>query len=115
MKTTYKIAVIGLGYVGLPLAIAFGKEFQTIGYDIKKSRIEDLKKGLDEAGEHNKDEILNSNYLSFSNRKSDLSRSNVYVIAVPTPVDEFNTPDSLNCVQPLDCGNIFEGWRLSNS
>lgn len=88
-----KIAVIGLGYVGLPLAVEFGKVTNTIGFDVNETRINDLKKGIDFTLEITKDQILSSNNLFFSSNIEDLSDANFFIVTVPTPVDEYNKPD----------------------
>jgi len=87
------IAVIGLGYVGLPLAIEFGKKYKTIGFDLNNKRISALKKGIDSTLEVDKDAFLSAKYLSFTNKYSNIGKCNYYIIAVPTPVDQFNNPD----------------------
>ena len=89
MKT---ITVIGLGYVGLPLAIEFCKEFNVIGYDISNNRISELCKGIDRNGEFSRDEILNTK-LSFTFNDNDLGASDFYIITVPTPLKKNNKPD----------------------
>ena len=90
MEKEYKIAIIGLGYVGLPLALAFSDYYKVTGYDINEKRISDLNKGIDS----NLDVavIVNSN-LIFSNDENDLKESNIYIITVPTPVNEKKSPD----------------------
>lgn len=88
-----KIAVIGLGYVGLPLAVEFGKNFSTVGYDININRINELKDGFDTTKELNKKDILASNHLQFTSKIDDLADSTVYIITVPTPIDEFKKPN----------------------
>jgi len=87
------IAVIGQGYVGLPLAIEFGKKYPTIGFDINSSRIEDLKKGIDHTNEASKEQLKSADQLNFSSDLNDITNSNVYVVTVPTPIDEYKTPD----------------------
>ena len=87
-----KISVIGLGYVGLPLAIEFSKHYETIGYDIDQSRIDDLKKGNDLNDEVQNDDLKETQTL-FTSNEEDLRDSNVYIITVPTPVDFENKPD----------------------
>jgi len=87
------IAVIGQGYVGLPLSIEFGKHFNTIGFDIDRKRIEDLRNGVDVTKEATKDQIINSKKLSFSNALEDIRECNTYIVTVPTPIDAFNKPD----------------------
>ena len=88
-----KIAVIGQGYVGLPLAIEFGKKYPTIGFDINQSRINELKQGIDQTNEATSEQILSSNQLTFSSDISDIKIANIYIFTVPTPIDEFKTPD----------------------
>jgi len=93
MKNNYKIGIIGLGYVGLPLAVEFGKKFPTIGYDISSSRVEELINGIDISGETSKLKIKSSLQLSFSSDIIDLSLCNIFIIAVPTPINKKNIPD----------------------
>lgn len=88
-----KIAVIGQGYVGLPLAIEFGKKYPTIGFDINNARIDELNKGVDHTNEANKEQIRSAQMLSFSANIDDINACNVYIVTVPTPIDEFKTPD----------------------
>ena len=88
-----RIAVIGLGYVGLPLAVAFGKSRYVIGYDINGSRIEALREGNDVTLEVTSCEILQANKLTFSDNVNDLRSCNVFIVTVPTPIDENNAPD----------------------
>lgn len=86
-----KIAVIGLGYVGLPVATAFAQHFSTVGFDISENRIHELNAGQDVTGEVDPKE-LNSPNLAFSHRHEALNDANVYIVTVPTPVDEANRP-----------------------
>lgn len=88
-----KIAIIGLGYVGLPLAVEFGKKFEVIGYDISNQRIDLLKKDEDLNLEISKKEFLDSIHLRFSNIIDDIKDSNIYIITVPTPIDNHKKPD----------------------
>ena len=88
-----KIALIGLGYVGLPLAVEFGKKFKVIGYDISKDRIDLLKQNEDPNLEINKKEFSDSIHLSFSNSIDDIKDCNIFIITVPTPIDKHKTPD----------------------
>ena len=88
-----KICIVGLGYVGLPLAVEFGKIKETIGFDINRKRIEDLKKGYDQTLEKDKDEISLAKLLRFSNEPSDLTNCNCYIVTVPTPINKFKKPD----------------------
>jgi len=89
----FRIAIIGLGYVGLPLAVEFGKKFPTIGFDINTSRIADLNVGKDTTLETSADEMAEAGHLSFTTESSNLSSSNVYIITVPTPIDGSKNPD----------------------
>ena len=93
MKENKKIAVIGLGYVGLPLAIEFGKYFDVIGFDINLKRVSELKKGIDRTLEASTNQIKSSNGLVFTSNIDDLIDSNVFIVTVPTPIDEFKAPD----------------------
>jgi UDP-N-acetyl-D-galactosamine dehydrogenase len=87
------IAVIGLGYVGLPLAIAFANKYQVIGFDINATRVADLMNGNDITLECSKEALLNTTTLSFSTTISAIAQCGVYIITVPTPVDENKLPD----------------------
>ncbi len=92
VKKINKIAIIGLGYVGLPLALEFGKKFETIGFDIKFKRIKELKRGLDINNEHTKKEIRSSKLIKFTNDKKQIKNCNTYIVTVPTPAKK-NKPD----------------------
>lgn len=88
-----KIAVIGLGYVGLPLAVEFGKKLQVIGFDIHTTRIEELKSGEDHTLEVSPEELSQATQLSYSADLEDLKSCNFFIVTVPTPVDEVNRPN----------------------
>lgn len=88
-----RIAVLGLGYVGLPLAVAFGGKHLTVGFDIDQSRIDELRRGEDRTLEVAPDELAASGGLQLSSDAADLSKCNVYIITVPTPVDADKRPD----------------------
>ncbi|MFK5979959.1 MAG: Vi polysaccharide biosynthesis UDP-N-acetylglucosamine C-6 dehydrogenase TviB [Rhizobiaceae bacterium] len=90
---TAKIAVIGLGYVGLPLAVEFGKLRATIGFDIIQSRIDALRDGFDATLEVEADEMRDAKNLTYTTNIDDLKKCNVYIITVPTPIDEYKRPD----------------------
>ena len=92
-EKSIKIAVMGLGYVGLPLAVEFGKIYNTYGYDINKDRITDLNKGKDKTLEITIEEISASKHLNFTTNQDDLKDCNIYIITVPTPIDKFKRPD----------------------
>ena len=87
-----KICVIGLGYVGLPLAAALSKKIPVIGFDIKERRIEELKNNFDRTKELNTDEMKGLN-IEYSSNPSDIGKANFIIVAVPTPLGEGNTPD----------------------
>ncbi len=87
------IAIIGLGYVGLPLAVEFGKKRNVIGFDINKKRVEELKSGEDSTLEVSSEELSQSSHLSFSCDAKDIEKANVYIVTVPTPVDSHKIPD----------------------
>lgn len=88
-----KIAVIGLGYVGLPLAVEFGKKYPTIGFDINASRISELKNGEDSTLEVSEGELKQVDSLSYSSDINDLKSANIYIVTVPTPIDAHKQPD----------------------
>ena len=87
------IAVVGLGYVGLPLALEFGKKRKVIGFDIDENRVSNLKDGIDSTLEATPDDFLNSHQTSFTSNVADISDCTIYIIAVPTPIDENKQPD----------------------
>ena len=95
-----KIAIIGLGYVGLPLALEFAKKYPVIGFDLDEQRVIELKNGLDHTQEADL-ELLNTvcSYknqsfgLTFSSTLSDISRSNIYIVTVPTPINQLKQPN----------------------
>ena len=88
-----KIAIIGLGYVGIPLAVEFGKSTPTIGLDIDKSRIDELNSGFDRTLEMSKDNLESSIHLTYTTDINDTSDCNIYIITVPTPINSKNQPD----------------------
>ena len=88
-----KIAVIGLGYVGLPLAVEFGKKHPVIGFDINQNRINELKSGIDHTLEVNDEDLASAKQLRFSSDINELSEYNFYIVTVPTPIDEYKQPD----------------------
>jgi UDP-N-acetyl-D-galactosamine dehydrogenase len=88
-----KLAIIGLGYVGLPLATAFGQKRSVIGFDIDADRINALKAYKDTSLELDKNELISAKYLKYTNNFNDLSHCNCFIITVPTPIDKYNQPD----------------------
>ncbi len=93
-----KISIIGLGYVGLPIALEFGKHLNVVAYDINKKRINELKKGIDKTKEIKQQEIKVAKNIFFSNKISDLKKSDFFIICVPTPVNSKNKPDLKNLI-----------------
>jgi len=90
-----KIAIIGLGYVGLPLAVEFGKLYEVVGFDINITRIAELSAFEDKTKESSAEEIKSAKGLRFSSNKEDISDCNIYIVTVPTPINEFKSPDLL--------------------
>ncbi|MDB4185291.1 Vi polysaccharide biosynthesis UDP-N-acetylglucosamine C-6 dehydrogenase TviB [Candidatus Pelagibacter sp.] len=90
---TKKIALIGLGYVGLPLAVEFGKKREVIGFDINKNRIDLLKKNIDPTLEISKKEFIEATHLNITSNPKDLKDCNIFIVTVPTPIDNHKRPD----------------------
>lgn len=88
-----RIAVVGLGYVGLPLAVEFGKKIDTIGFDINQPRIEELKGGRDSTLEVESGELNEATKLTYTTNPEDIRSCNIYIVTVPTPIDEYKRPD----------------------
>ena len=88
-----RIGVVGLGYVGLPLAVEFGKHFDTTGFDVKAPRIAELRAGRDSTLEVTKAELKSATQLKFTTDLADMKRCQVYIVTVPTPIDEYKRPD----------------------
>src|SRR5579863_3998277 len=88
-----RIAVVGLGYVGLPLAVEFGKRFETLGFDVKPERIAQLRAGRDTTLEVTREELKSASQLSFTTELADLKRCRVFIVTVPTPIDSYKRPD----------------------
>ena len=103
-----KIGIIGLGYVGLPLAVEFGKKNNVIGFDNKKKRISNLKLGFDSTLVSNSKELKSAKYLNFTNNINDLKNCNCYIIAVPTPLNKYKRPN----LDPLRKASKFVGKIL---
>ena len=87
------VAVVGLGYVGLPLAVEFGKQYETIGFDLSRAKIDAYRRGVDPTGEVSEAQLAAADKLTVTADASALSRANFIVVAVPTPVDEAHQPD----------------------
>ena len=87
-----KISVIGLGYVGLPVAVAFGQNANVIGFDINQNRVEELKSGQDKTGEVTSSELSTADIL-FTSNLEELAKADFHIVAVPTPIDSGKNPD----------------------
>lgn len=87
------IAIIGLGYVGLPLAVAFGYKYKTLGFDINTLRVAELLEGIDRTLESDKDKIKGATQLTFSSVVEDLKKCDIFIVTVPTPINQFKAPD----------------------
>lgn len=105
-----KIAVIGLGYVGLPLAVEFGKKVPVVGFDIYQKRIDELKSGEDHTLEVSPKELKQASQLSYSANLEDLKSCNFFIVTVPTPIDDVNRPD----LTPLQKASETIGRVLKN-
>ena len=87
------IAIIGLGYVGLPLAVAFGSKYKTLGFDINTNRVLELSNGIDRTLESDFEKIKAASQLSFSSNIEDLKNCDIFIVTVPTPINQFKAPD----------------------
>ena len=103
-----KIAVIGLGYVGLPLAVEFGKTRQVIGFDIDNTRVEQLKSGEDVTNECSAEQLMAAKNLEYSSSLDDIRDARIYIVTVPTPIDSVNRPD----LRPLEAASRTVGGVL---
>ena len=103
-----RIAVIGLGYVGLPLAAAFGKHFRTLGFDINQERVAELIRHHDHTLEVSEEEMHASSQLHFTNDAQALADCDVFIVTVPTPIDEYKRPD----LRPLESASRTVGKAL---
>jgi UDP-N-acetyl-D-galactosamine dehydrogenase len=103
-----RIAIIGLGYVGFPLAVEFGKKIPTLGFDIDTSRIAELKQGFDRTHEVTAEQLKASVSLTFSSNAAELSTCNTFIVTVPTPIDHFKKPD----LSPLLKASVMIGKAL---
>ena len=108
MNKNQKIAIVGLGYVGLPLAVAFSAHYPTLGYDINQKRIDQLKSFKDSTLETTTEQLQQASQLSFTSDLNDISKANIYIITVPTPVDSNNLPE----LSPLEKASIAIGSIL---
>ena len=103
-----KVGIIGLGYVGLPLAVEFGKVLDVVGFDINEDRIKELGKGYDRTREVEPEELKSSRMLKFASRIEDIKDRNYFIVTVPTPIDEFKNPD----LKPLESASKTVGSVL---
>jgi UDP-N-acetyl-D-galactosamine dehydrogenase len=92
-KKNHKVCIIGLGYVGLPLAVAFSKYYQTIGFDISSERVNSLRNGIDKTLEIDKETLEKATDLLVTYEEDKIADSNIYIVTVPTPVDQYNNPN----------------------
>ena len=106
-----KIAIIGLGYVGLPLAVEFGKTYHTVGFDINGSRINDLLDNFDNTGEVTSDELKSSCNLKLTNNPNDIKNCTIFIVTAPTPIDEYNQPN----LKPLEDASETVGSYLKKN
>jgi len=100
-----KIAMIGLGYVGLPLAVEFGKRYTTVGFDINRPRIDELKSGHDHTLEVSDEELAEADKLSYTADIEEIKSCNIYIVTVPTPINEYKQPD----LSPLEKASALLG------
>ena len=108
--TNCSLGIIGLGYVGMPLAVAFGRQFPTIGFDLNSQRIAELRRGYDHSLEVDEKSILTAEHLRFSDAIEELAECNVYIVAVPTPIDQGKQPN----LQPLESASSAIGGVLAS-
>lgn len=104
------IAIIGLGYVGLPLAVEFGKKYDVIGFDINQQRVAELKDGIDSTLEVETELLQQAKNLKFSSDVNDIKKASIYIVTVPTPIDDNNAPD----LTPLEKASAMLGSIVSN-
>ena len=104
-----KIGIVGLGYVGLPLAVEFGKHYETVGFDINEQRVKALSAGIDETLEVSSQEMQASQFLRYTNDSEGLLECDVYIVTVPTPIDQSKRPD----LTPLEAASKLVGQFIS--
>ncbi len=108
-----KIAIIGLGYVGLPLAVEFGKHYDTLGFDINTTRVDQLRSGLDRTLETTTEELHSAKRLQFSTDAASLKDCNVFIVTVPTPIDKANRPDLTPLVKASETvGKVLQAGAI---
>ena len=106
-----KIGVVGLGYVGLPLAVEFGKKYPTIGFDINQQRITELQAGVDRTLETSHEELVEALHLTYTTAADDLTQCTIYIVTVPTPINEFKQPD----LAPLEKASALLGKVIKHN
>ena len=118
LKEIKAISIIGLGYVGLPLAFEFSKKYNVVGYDINSKRVNELNKGIDSTNEVDKNILddfgkkSNIYNIKFTTNKKDIAKSNVYILTVPTPIDNVKNPN----LEPLkQASKIVSQFLKSNN
>ena len=108
-----KLAIIGLGYVGLPLAVEFGKHRPVIGFDINEERVAELKSGYDRTREVGSAELAIASNLIFTTDFSEISNATVYIVTVPTPIDKYKHPDLTPLLKASETvGRVLKGVIL---
>jgi UDP-N-acetyl-D-galactosamine dehydrogenase len=105
------LCIIGLGYVGLPLAVEFGKKINTIGFDINQSRVDALGKGIDHTLELNAEELAEAKQLRYTTNEADIKNADVYIVTVPTPINDSKQPD----LTPLEKASALLGRVISKN
>jgi len=105
------LCIIGLGYVGLPLAVEFGKKINTIGFDINQSRVDALGKGIDHTLELNAEELAEAKHLRYTTNEADIKNADVYIVTVPTPINDSKQPD----LTPLEKASALLGRVISKN
>lgn len=106
-----KIGVVGLGYVGLPLAVEFGKKYPTIGFDINQQRITELQAGVDRTLETSHEELVEASHLTYTTAADDLAQCNIYIVTVPTPINSSKQPD----FSPLEKASTLLGTVIKKN
>ncbi|MDO8846008.1 Vi polysaccharide biosynthesis UDP-N-acetylglucosamine C-6 dehydrogenase TviB [Methylicorpusculum sp.] len=111
MLENIKLGMIGLGYVGLPLAVEFGKKYSTVGFDINAARIKELQQGHDHTLEVSSEELSEANQLTYSSSIDDIKDCSIYIVTVPTPINEFKQPD----LSPLEKASNLLGQVIKSN
>ena len=105
------IGVVGLGYVGLPLAVEFGKKYPTVGFDINQQRITELQAGVDRTLEASHEELAEATDLTYTTAADDLTQCTIYIVTVPTPINEHKQPD----LTPLEKASALLGKIINHN